>query len=355
MGAGYSIQIDGAPDSQLGDAAELEVYERLGATTTFRLTYAVDISGGDFPLLKDSRLAAGTIISIFVPDGSNTVCLVKGPIHAQRIHFEHGGEGSTIEVIGADTSIVMDRENKAVLWSDLTDSDAVSQIVGEYSLTPDVDTTTANHSEDKHVLVQRESDLTFVRRLARRNGFLFWITCDPTGSAETAHFKRPPVDDDPAHDLVINLDTPDSNIWTLDIEWDVERPTSVSAAQLDLNDKSTMDGSVSASPLNALAANTLPDIVTDTRSLHLYAPVDDAGDLQARGEGALIESNFFIRARGKTTNANLGGVLRAPMVVNVRGIGSRHSGKWFCESVRHSIDDVEHRMEFELIRNGWET
>jgi hypothetical protein len=175
------------------------------------------------------------------------------------------------------------------------------------------------------------------------------------GATETAHFKLPPVDADPAHDLIINLNTPDSNIATLDIEWDVEQPTSATASQLDLNDKSTIDGDILSSPLNPLAANALSDIVTDTRSLHLYAPVDDAGDLQARGEGALIESNFFIRAHGKTTRANLGGVLRALMVVNVRGVGSRHSGKWFCESVRHSIDDIEHRMEFALVRNGWET
>jgi hypothetical protein len=32
----------------------------------------------------------------------------------------------------------------------------------------------------------------------------------------------------------------------------------------------------------------------------------------------------------------------------------RHSGKWFCASVRHTLDAVGHRMEFELIRNGWE-
>ena len=30
-------------------------------------------------------------------------------------------------------------------------------------------------------LVQRESDLSFVRRLARGNGFLFWITADAVG------------------------------------------------------------------------------------------------------------------------------------------------------------------------------
>jgi len=39
--------------------------------------------------------------------------------------------------------------------------------------------------------------------------------------------------------------------------------------------------------------------------------------------------------------------------VNLRGIGTRHSGLWFCSAVRHSIDSAEHTMDFDLIRNGW--
>jgi phage protein D len=354
MGAGYSIQINGTPDSLLGTVASLEVYECMGMSATFRLSYGLDIASGDFPLLKDARLSYGSIISVFVPSGSQTVCLVKGPIHGQQIQLKQGGEGSTLEVLGTDTSITMDRENKASLWPDLTDSDAVSQILGDYSLKSDVETTTASHPEAKHVLVQRETDLGFVRRLARRNGFFFWITCDAS-AVETGHFKRPPVGDDPAIDLVLNLSAPPANIPAIEISWDVERPTSADAAQLDLNTKETIDGAVAASPLNPLGAKALSAIAPETRSLHLYAPVDDAGDLQARGDGALIESNFFVRAKGWTTAANLSGVLRANTVVNLRGAGTRHSGKWFCASVRHTIDDAEHRMEFELIRNGWDT
>ena len=56
MGAGYSIQINGAPDAQLGTAASLDVYECLGMSTTFRLSYGLDIANGDFLLLKDARL-----------------------------------------------------------------------------------------------------------------------------------------------------------------------------------------------------------------------------------------------------------------------------------------------------------
>ncbi|HEX2854243.1 MAG TPA: hypothetical protein VHO24_13490 [Opitutaceae bacterium] len=353
MGAGYSILIDNAPDPELGHPASLEVHECIGSPATFRLTYGADIKDGDLPLLADARLSPGTVISVFAQTAAGLPCLIKGPITSQKITLVHGGAGSVLEVTGADTSITMDRENKAALWTG-TDSSAVSQILGTYQLTPDVETTSATHEETKHILVQRETDLAFVRRLARRNGCLFWVACDDTGLIETASFKRPPIDGEPVSELTINLVDPPANLAALEISWNVERPTSAAAAQVDLGSMSDIDGEAAQSPLNPLGALGLAAIAAGTRTMHLHAPADDASDLKARSEGALIDEEFFIRATGSTTAQALGGVLRSHTVVNLRGAGKRHSGKWLCSSVHHVIDDVGHRMNFELIRNGWE-
>jgi hypothetical protein len=352
MGLGISIRVDGAPDDTAAPAALVEVTECVGQATTYRLEYGLDIADGDFPLLKEGKLGPGSELSILVPTADATECLVKGPVYGQEIHFEQGGSGSSLVVVGADSLIKMDREDKVVAWSDLTDSAAVSAILSQASLVPDVETTQAGHLELKHTLLQRETDLAFVRRLARRNGNLFWLSCDASG-VETAHFKRPVLEGEAACELVINLTDPRSNITSLDVLWDVERPTKADAAELDLNNKSDISGSVERSPLTALGGIALADIVSDSRVVHVAAPADDSGDLQARGEGAVIEASFFLRASGSTTLAALGKVVRAHTLVNLRGVGSRHSGLWFCSSVRHSIDDTEHVMDFELIRNGW--
>ena len=352
MGLGISIRVDGAPDETAAAAAFVEVTERVGQPTYYRLVYSLDIADGDFPLLKESRLGPGSEISVLVPTAEATACLVKGPVYGQHIKFEQGGAGSSLVVLGADALIKMDREDKAVAWSDLTDSDAVSAILSQAGLIPDVETTPAGHFELKHTLIQRETDLAFVRRLARRNGNLFWVTCDEFG-VETAHFKRPSLDGKALCDLVINLTDPRSNVTSLEISWDVERPTKAEATELDLNNKSDLSGDAERSPLTVLGGRALADIVSDLRLVHVAAPVDDSGDLKARGEGAVIDASFFIRASGSTTLSALGKVLRAHTLVNLRGVGSRHSGLWFCSSVLHSIDQTEHIMDFELIRNGW--
>jgi phage protein D len=352
MGLGIAICLNDSPDDTVASAASVEVFEQIGQATSFKLEYNIDIDSGDFPLLKEPKLGPGSMISVIVPTTDQTYCLVKGPVYGQQIHLAQGGSGSTLEVHCADTSITLDREDKVVQWSDLTDSDAVTTILGQNNLTPDVSSTSAGHYETKHTLIQRETDLGFIRRLARRNGYFFWITTDETGT-QTAHFKQPVVAGDAACELVINLTDPKSNVLSLDISWDVERPTSADASELDLNAKSVISGAVARSPLATLGDTALADIVTDSRVVHIAVPVDDSGDLQSRSESALIDAGFFVRASGTTTLSALGKVMQSHTLVNLRGAGSRHSGLWYCSSVKHTINPSEHRMDFELIRNGW--
>ena len=351
MGLETVINVNDQPEPELADAARIEVVERVGAPTTFRLEYDLDISSGDLPRLVDARLDPGALLAILAPDRTGALsCLVKGPVHGQQIHLRHGGAGSTLAVLGADTAVIMDRETRTAQWADVTDSDVVRAILANYGYRVDVETTSAGHFTGKHTLLQRDSDLRFVQRLARRNGFHFWVSCDDQG-LETAHFRRPALDGAPGADLIINLDNP--NLETLDIHWDVERPTSVIGAQLDLNSLEIIDGSAAISPQTLLGDLGLQAITGDTRSLHLLAPVDDAGDLQARGSGLLAEADWFIQVTCQASVHNVGLPVRAHTVVNLRGAGSRHSGKYFVAGVRHVIDATAHRMEISLARNGW--
>lgn len=352
MARGVAVRVNGTPDEMATGATSVQVTESVGQPTYFSLAFSLDTADGDFPLLKEGKFGPGSELSILVSSGDASDCLAKGPVYGQQFHFSHGGSGSSLSVQGADSLIKLDRENKAVSWADLTDSSAVSAILSEAGLTPDVETTQAGHFELKHTLIQRETDLSFIRRLARRNGFHFWLTCDEVG-VETAHFKRPVLEGSPTCDLIINLTDPRPNVTALDISWDVERPTSTDSSELDLNTKSDLSGTVQSSPLSPLGGTALSDIAAEPRVAHVYAPVDDNGDLQARSEATLIEASFFVRATGSTTLSSLGKVLRSHTLVNLRGVGSRYSGPWFCAAVKHSIDASEHRMDFELIRNGW--
>lgn len=349
MSRGVTLMVNSQADSELTkEVARVEVHERLGATTTYRLRFHVDVEAGDLRWLADERLGPGTEIAV-VAGAAESAYLVRGPVYGHQIHLVHGGAGSWLDVNGADRSVEMDRQSKVVTWGNVTDSSAATAILGQYGFLPEVEGTDAGHYENKHVLMQRESDLQFLRKLARRNGFYLWITSD--AAVDTAHFAPPPLEGAPAATLVINLDQ--ANLETFDLTWDVERPTSVVGQQLDLNSKSSLDGAVEGAPQTLLGDRGLSDVAGGSRSVHVAAPVDDTGDLQARGRGALTEAGWFIRSTCRTSLNKLGQLVRAHTVVEVQGAGSRHSGRYFVAGVHHTLDATAHTMDLTLLRNAW--
>jgi phage protein D len=351
MGLGAAITVGGQTDDALNAASWIEVHERVGEATMFRIRYDIDVGQGDIPQLGDSRYGAGRTLAVLVRAGDVTQCLVQGPLLGQHVHLEHGGTGSYLELRGADSTIAMDRVTQSAMWEDVTDSDVASTIVARYGYTPDVETTTTQHLTQKHALVQRESDLGFVRRLARRNGFCFWVRADSSG-IETAHFRHFPLSDPPLATLAINQ--ADRKLDIIDLRWDVERPVRVDAQQLDLSQKSVLDGSSTSSSLRTLGSADLAAAGGGTdRAILLVAPADDVGDLQARATAALDDASWFIQGNCEITLETLGALVRAHGVVQLDGAGKRHSGNYAVTAVRHTIDPQRHLMEVSLARNGW--
>jgi uncharacterized protein involved in type VI secretion and phage assembly len=351
MTANLAILAAGADAADLAaSAVRVEVCERIGEPTTYRLQFQLQEADGDFPLLADGRLGPGAELTIGTHVGEVDHVLVQGQVHGQRLQFRHGAQDSWVEVQGGDKAFELDREVKAKIWSDVTVSDAISSILSAYGVTADVEAIATSHPEAGHTLVQRDSDLRFVRRLARRYGHWFWFSTDAAG-VTTAHIKRPALSGPAAATLTINMDAP--SLAELELEWDVERPGAAIGKQVGLTDLATIDGQVARSPLTSLGTQALAD-VAPARQAAIVAPVDVVGDLQARAEAALIEGGWFIRARGTTNARALGAVLRAHSLVAVDGLGRRHSGGYVVASVRHLIDGDGHVMDFELVRNAWE-
>ncbi len=87
MGLGVAIAVGGSPDPDLANATLVEVTERMGETTTYRIRYDVDVSSGDFPLLTDSRVDAGSELAIIAPLSGTNNYLVKGPGHRTTNSF----------------------------------------------------------------------------------------------------------------------------------------------------------------------------------------------------------------------------------------------------------------------------
>ncbi len=353
MAKGCEVLVNSTSDPTLVQPARMVVTESVGASTTFALYYDFHIEGGDYPLLKEDRLGPESELALRVLDGSASTILVNGPVTRQHIAVVNGGEGSVLEVAGADVLIKLARESKVLVWPSTNDADAIRKLLGPLEVDiPDFQLpSTVVHDDTKHALVQRESDLHLMRRLVRRNGCWAWLEYDPKTARPTARIGRPPVGAAPVLDLFIA--GPQCNVDTATITWDAERVVSTDADARDVFGATDLDGSVKRSPLASLAGKALGDIVKSTRRARLSVPVDDGGDLVVRSEAALIEEGWFVRAHLSVNTRRLKRVVRAHTVVTLHGAGTRHSGSYLVASVVHRIDDDDHWMDVTLIRNAW--
>lgn len=360
MGATFQFLLNGdaADDQLLAVMGPLEVEENADMAGAIQLTIPVDTDGnGDLTFVNDSRFQPFSNLAVVAtpPEGSDE-CIFDGYVLSNKLHVQKGTIGSTLQIWGQDASWLMNLEEKVKEWVDVTDSDVASSIFSDYGITASDDNSdddSPSHTEDTHTLMQRASDIQFLRSLARRNGKLCRVACTDTPGDRTGYFAKPSLDGDP----VVTLELNDPTEWTvdsLDFEWDVTRPSEVQAAQALFNDDDEDGASVDQtdSGLDLLDDRDLATFAGKTMSVLLTATVDSADELTARAESVLREAGWFVRCSGQADVSRLKAVLRVGSIVQINSAGSLNSGKYFVWSVRHIIDKESHKMNFVLIRNA---
>jgi phage protein D len=249
----------------------------------------------------------------------------------------------------------MGLEDKVREWNGLTEADVAQQIFSEYQITPadaNSDVPGPAHTEDDHTLMQRGTDIDFLRRLARRSGRWCRVSCTDAPGQRTGLFAAPDLSGDPVATIDLN-DPSVSSVSSLDFFWDAMRPSTVAASQGSFTDD-TPTGVVSdtsESGLAALDAQPLASFVPQPVSVRLTAAADPA-EMPDRAAAVLRDAGWFVRCEGTADLASLKVVLRVGTVVAVEGVGSLLSGPYLVWSVRHSITAQTHSMAFTLVRNA---
>src|SRR6266853_1267232 len=365
MSSSYEILFDGQPaDADFyTSVTSLEVEENMDLPGALQLNLPVNLSqSGDLTFVADDRFKPLANLAVVVTPGAGSSgglagaaasalgslglngggavaahCIFDGYVLSHKLHLEKGTANCTLAVWGQDASWLMNLEEKVKEWVDVTDSDVANSIFGDYGITPADDNAaddSPSHNESGHSLMQRGSDIQFLRTLARRNGKVCRVACKDQPGQRIGYFAKPKLDGDPVLTLTLN----DPEAWTidaLDLDWDVTRPTSVIARQALFTDDDAngVSADTSASGLAALGDRALGDFAGKPMTVLLAAPVDDGGELSLRAQSLLREADWFVRCEGQADVARLSAILRAGAVVEIDGIGTLHSGKYYVWSV----------------------
>jgi phage protein D len=381
----YQIAFSGTAvdESFYGDVVSLTVEENTGAANTFHLQIALRLQDdGSWTYLDDDRLALFNAVTVQVgfTDGGGLAAAVGSLLggsdsndglktvfdgYITNVDVDLGSESDNafIKVSGMDTSVLMSLEEKIATWLNMADSDIVQQIVSAYGVAVQADTTTTVHQEDNTTIVQRGTDIQFVRDLAQKNGMEFYFETDDTGTVN-AYFRAPQLSDTPQPDLAIQFGD-QSNLKSFSAHMSGQRPLNVKAAQMDVTANSANTAQVSDTQLNKLGdkdANSLiggplGSLVTPkdatAQMLVLGPPTSDATEMQTIVQAVRDEAGWLIAAHGEINSDAYQSVLRPHRLVLVKGAGTTYSGKYYVTKVVHEMNhEGDYIQRFEARRNA---
>jgi len=356
LNVSYILTIDDSAASPEIMAAirEIEVEDHADMADMLRLRLAVAVreDGSGWTVLDDSIVDRLTKIRVDAVVGSqDSQPLIEAYVTETRTEFSNRPGQSSLEVLAMDPTVLMSLEEKIRAWPDMADSDIAEVIFDEYGFDPQVEQTQPTRQEIDHTIMQRGTDIRFLRGLSQRNGYECYVELNPdTGNVE-GHFHRPRVDRTHQGVLSVNLGTA-TNVNRFSGRYDMLRPVSARATNLEINDQDDQSADIDENNLENLGDRAATDQTHPRRILLRNTGMSASGELQTYAQAIVDRSAFAIRAEGELSTVTYRDILRAKRPVNVRGAGRQFSGTYYVEKVLHRIRSEGYTQEFTLRRNA---
>lgn len=364
----FEISIEGTPvDYELyDDLLEVVVEDNGALADIFNIRLAISpLQSGEWKYVYDDTffLFNRVLIKAWFDNGVSEV-LIEGYITTVSTHFDAEEGKSYLEIQGMDPTVLMNLQEKAKAWPDKKDSEIAKTILNEYGFDPVVEDTTTIHNEKDFTVMQKGTDMQFLRNLAQRNGFECYVETDSKGMA-TGYFRRPVLNETPQKELSIRFGKESSLVY-LKSHVDSLKPLAVGAVQIDIKAKETKSEIAKIPGLEKLGKNALPELIR-TRLLSLLPASDvpisnirltnqqPVSILKSSSQAVLDEGSWFVSVQGEIDSVAYQSILKAKRTVIVKGAGKVFSGKYYVTKVSHIFTkEKKYVQRFEARRNALE-
>ncbi len=336
MKAIQSIQVTNSEDS--GDGFQITLTMGKGKIPDYTL-----LNSGSLNLFN--RIIIGVFLGV-MPE-----VLIDGIITNHQLAPGAEPGTSTLTVTGRDLTQMMDLEEVNDRYPNQPDSVIVMRLLGnyaQYGLIPDVTQTMEIPLETDRITRQHETDLACIRRLAERNGFVFYV--DPvTIGVNRARWGPQTRAGAPQPALSFNLGSA-TNVKTLNFAEDGLSASSVQASFIEPFSKTII-------PLPAIPPLRMPPLAllsTPSRKTSLRRDTANQGAAATAREmmSSITNQPDTVSGNGEADTARYGHVLRARRLVGVRGAGISYDGHYYVKSVTHNLSRGEYKQSFSISREG---
>jgi hypothetical protein len=359
----------------------------------FQLTLKVGRSGEPLDLIDYQQLVNPLLLKAFnrvvivVTYGVVPQVIMDGVITNIQLVPSNEPGSATITVTGEDLSALMGMNDYlATPWPSLPDNAIVQMIVAkyaQYAIVPKAMPPIVPYLDVpiRHVPVQERSDLDYIKYLAARQGYVFYINPGPLPNTSTAYWGPPVRLGLPQRALSVNMG-PDTNVESISFNNNGLSPTLVIGRIQD--SVTNMPAPVISPPVSTrMPLALMPALVfnqPNVRRSRLPVTRDDlerqsslsaahggghesndgrigVGVNVAQGMGlaqAILDTSTdnVVTATGELNALDYGDILKACAVVGVRGVGFNYDGHYYVKCVTHSIREGEYKQRFTLTREG---
>jgi phage protein D len=345
------VHIDGTEvDDLYRDLVSLDVELDDQLAAMFRITVTLlPRPDGSWPYLDDDRFSLWRRVVVTAALDGDAVQLIAGYITHLRPEFGVGLERCRLDIWGMDATVLMDRADRLKDWPNKKDSDVAAEIFESYGLTPRVTATEVIHDDNVSTIIQRETDIQLLRRLALRNGFECFVDGD------TGYF-RPPQVDSTAQPVLAVLFGGATTVNRFSLEVNALTPSDVTMCQKDhatgdvLNATATQGNqpSLGAEPASSyLPAGMEPGLVRIGRTV-----TTGNAEMSALCGGLFDQGTWFVTGHGEVGANEYGHILTPRRTVTIKGIGEAHSGVYYVTHVTHRFTLDGYTQAFRVKRNA---
>ena len=308
----------------------------------------------EYGLLRAGAIQPFSRIIIGVVFGVLPEVLIDGVVTHHQVAPSNEPGQSVLTITGKDVSLMMDLEEKNAQYPNLPDFLIFTKIVAgyaQYGLVP-LPTPTA----DLPIMLlriprQHETDFRFLQRLARRNGYVFYIEPITFGVSQ-AYFGPENRLSLPQPALSQNLG-PATNLKSLSFSHDALAPFSTEGTVVEPITKTAL-------PVPSLPSLRVPPLAAEPttarrkvllRQTAGQSPITAATSAVA----AVSRSPDAISGQGELDAVRYGHALRARKLVGVRGAGLSYDGFYYVRRVTHVIERGSYTQRFTVSREGTTT
>jgi phage protein D len=231
----------------------------------------------------------------------------------------------------------------------MKDSDIASLVFQQAGLTPLVTETDVVHDEEVSTIVQRETDIQLLKRLALRNGFECFVDGD------TGYFGPPVFDDSDQPPLNVHAGD-QTNVNRFSLEVNALAPANVAMSQLDHTTGEVLTATAEADqqpalgatrPASFLPAGADPGQVYVSRTVATGQP-----EMTALCQALYDQGEWFVTGEGEVAANTYGAVLLPRRTVVLNGVGETHSGRYYVTHVTHRFTGDGYIQQFRVKRNA---